>query len=83
MFEQWLRCNIFKGVFSDEVTVQIQPKEGKPSAFIVSRDQVVGEYDRAGQVRVRVYQEGSTSWAVLPTDNRTIIPVDESELVAP
>ena len=82
MFETWLKCNVFQGIFSDEIGVQVLPKQGEMSAFIVSRDSVQGNFNQAGKVRVKVYREGNTSWAVLPTENRTIIPVNDADLIS-
>jgi hypothetical protein len=81
MNENWLRCTVFSGVFSDEVAVQVTPKEGDHVAFIVARNQVVGDHNQTGKVRVRVYRKGQTAWAILPTENQAVIPVNESDLV--
>ena len=79
--DRWLRCKVFQGVFSDEVAVRVSPKEGDEIAFVVSRNEVVGDHDQPGKIRVRVYREGPIAWAVLPTENHMIIPVNDSDLV--
>jgi hypothetical protein len=83
MFEKWLRCRIFKGMFSDELAVQIMQK-GEPQEFsvFVPKDKVQGRIDAEGRVRVRVFHRGDVAWAVLPTENQTTVPVDESQLSA-
>lgn len=81
MSDMWLRCSVFQGVFSDEVAVAISPKEGDSVAFVVARSQVVGNPDQAGKVRVRLFRQGESVWAELPTENRTVIPVNEADLV--
>ena len=82
MFETWLRCNVFRGIFSDEVGVQISPKQGDVFAFIVSRDAVQGDYDQPGKLRVKAYCRGDTLWAVLPTEDQTVIPINDADLVS-
>ena len=80
-YDNWLRCLVFRGFFSDEVAVEVAPKSGERSSFIVSRDQVEGDPDQEGKVRVKVYRDGETAWAVLPTDNQTVIPVNDADLM--
>jgi hypothetical protein len=81
MFERYLRCWIFKGMFSDELAVRVASRNGD-AAFFVPRDLVKGTIDHEGKVRVRVYHQGQTAWAVLPDDMQTALPVDESQLLA-
>lgn len=83
MADGWLRCNIVKGMFSDELAiVYTLKKQGKEASFFVPKDQVVGAVDSQGKVKVRVFRQGNTSWAVLPTEYQDAIPVDEADLVS-
>ena len=81
MAEQWLRCSVLKGMFSDELAIVYEFKQngGKPekSSFFVPRDKVV---ESEGKVRVRVVRQGDTAWAILPTENQAMIPIDEADL---
>jgi len=82
MSERWLRCNIVKGMFSDEWAIVYRFKQqGKEASFFVPKDQVVGAVDSEGKVKVRVFRQGDTSWAVLPTEYQESIPVDEADLI--
>ena len=81
MSNGWLKCEIFKGMFSDEVAIRVAAKRGETSSYFVSKDQVEGPINGPGKVKVRVYRQGETSWAVLPTENAASIPVRESDLV--
>lgn len=83
MWEQWLRCRILKGMFSDELAVSYPPRAGTSVASVfVPRDYVEGKIDEEGKVRVKVFREGDTAWAVLPSPQRLMIAVDEADLLA-
>jgi hypothetical protein len=79
---KWLRCFVSKGMFSDELAVKTVPLKGEEISVFVPRDQVEGGLDQEGKVKVRVFHQGHTAWAVLPTENRATIPVREADLVA-
>ena len=81
MTESKLKCQIFKGMFSDEVAVRIHAITGEIS-FFVPRDSVQGDIETQGTVRVRVFKENGHSWAQLPTENQTTIAVDDAQLVS-
>lgn len=82
MFDAWLKCFVFKGMFSDELAVKVSELQGQEASFFVPKSLVRGDVDQEGKVKVRVYREGSTAWAVLPTENRAAIPVREADLVS-
>ncbi len=83
MSDGWLRCRIFKGMFSDELAIAYTSKrDGKEASFFVPKSQVVGDIDAPGKVKVRYFRQGNTAWAVLPTDYQTAIPVDDADLLA-
>ena len=82
MAQHWLRCDVRKGMFSDEKVVVIRTQTGEAASFFVPSERVEGPIDQEGRVRVRVFKENSRAWAVVPNENQTVVPVDESQLVA-
>jgi hypothetical protein len=78
MREQFLKCQVYKGMFSDELAIKVSSKRGDASFFVPKN--LVQESE--GRVKVRVYREGQTSWAVLPDENQTAVPVEEGDLLA-
>lgn len=81
MSERYLKCHVFKGMFSDELAVKVNSKQGGEPSFFVPKELVKGEVDREGSVRVRVFHKGQTAWAVIPDEQQTAVPVDEAELI--
>jgi hypothetical protein len=81
MNEQWLRCQLLKGMFSDEVAIKCMVR-GKEFSVFVPKDFVSGEVDQEGKVRVMVFQLAGTSWAVLPSAQKSIIPINDHDLVS-
>jgi hypothetical protein len=81
MTEQWLKCRVYKGMFSDELAVKVSSLKGNDTSVFVPKAAVEGVVDDEGKVRVRVFREGKTAWAVLPTETRTTIPVREADLM--
>lgn len=81
MFEQWLRCQLVQGMFSDEIVVvyPLSPAT-QVNSFFVPKSYVQGEEKEIGKVRVRVIRQDNTTWAVLPTENQETIPVSEGDL---
>ena len=73
----WLHCKIMKGMFSDERIIKIL-RTGM--TFFVHRDQVQGDIDRDGKVRVYLLKRDNCFWAILPTEDVTIIQVESDEL---
>lgn len=79
MSEKWLKCSIYKGMFSDERAIKCQQTMGSFSVF-VPQETVRGEINQEGAVKVSVFQKGGTTWAVLPSSYEPMIPVCESQL---
>lgn len=79
MSEKWLRCSIFKGMFSNEVAIRCKKTIGSFSTF-VPRDVVRGDVDQDGTVKVMVFRKNDTAWAVLPSPDKATIPICESQL---
>lgn len=78
--EQWLECQLDKGMFSDEMAVTY-PAKGTPqkSVFVSSRD-VKGQPGQPGRVRVRIIRRGAELLAVLPSSCQDIVWISEREL---
>ena len=81
MTDSKLKCQIFKGMCSDELAVRVHAIAGEVS-FFVPRDSVQGDVETQGTVRVRVFKENGHAWAQLPDETQTTIAVDEAQLVA-
>jgi hypothetical protein len=73
---KWLRCNVSKGMFSDERVIKISGDR----SFFVHRDQTKEIEGDKGRVRVRVLRKGSAVWAIIPTEDATAIEVKKEEL---
>jgi hypothetical protein len=84
MWEQWLRCRVVKGMFSDELAITYQPRGATSATSVfVPKDLVLGEIDNEGKVKVMVFRQENIAWAVLPSAQQTVIPIDEADLTAP
>ncbi|HSZ59319.1 MAG TPA: hypothetical protein VK797_26995 [Tepidisphaeraceae bacterium] len=83
MWEQWLRCRIVKGMFSDELAITYLPRGAtNATSVFVPKDFVNGDINQEGKVKVMVFREGDSAWAVLPSAQKMVIPVDEADLIA-
>ena len=86
MVQQWLRCRVVKGMFSDELAITYPPRGATSvTSVFVPRDMVHSEVDKEGKdgegkVKVMVFREDNSAWAVLPSDQQQVIPIDESDL---
>lgn len=81
MNERWLRCTVQDGMFSDEFAVTYRPanRAAAEYSFFVPRSTVRPE---EGRVKVRVFQQGPVAWAVFPNEMQSLVPIDESDLIA-
>jgi hypothetical protein len=84
MIEQWLLCEIFKGMFSDELAIKYLPVGStNPVSVFVPKNLVEGDINLGkGKVLVSVFSRGENKWAVLPSSQRTEIPVKDSDLAS-
>jgi hypothetical protein len=83
MSEKWLRCRVYKGMFSDELAIRYVSRDGNcPVAVFVPKGLVEGKIDEEGRVKVTAFHQGNSAWAVLPSDQQLVIPVDDADLVA-
>jgi hypothetical protein len=86
MAPQWLKCDIQKGMFSDEVAVTCPTRgseRGKHVSVFVPRGQVRGDVGQKGRVRVQCFERDDVLWCVLPAENQPVISVNQDDLVAP
>lgn len=82
MEDAWLRCKVFKGMFSDEVAIKYWLKGGDSRSVFVPRSSVTGDLETDGLVKVQVFRKGEDSFAVLPTEYRDDILVRDEDLVS-
>ena len=80
--EEWLECQLDKGMFSDEIAVTY-PAVGKmQKSVFVSKAEVRGTAGQRGKVRVRVVRRNNDVIAVLPTEYQDIVFISEQEISA-
>ena len=78
-----LKCRVLKGMFSSERAVVVSLPNGRKSSAFVPSSEVRGDLNCDGDVCVDVFRDGGVVWAVLPTDYRETVPVQENDLVSP
>ena len=79
MGERQLKCEVSKGMFSNEVVVNYLRGGQKVSVF-VPKDMVT-QTGQGATVRVRVYPAGDGLCAVLPTEDQLLIFVRAEDLI--
>jgi hypothetical protein len=77
MRDHWLTCNVLKGMFSDELAVEYHD-----ASFFISKRFIETTAAGTARVRVRVFRDVDKTWAVLPTEDRATISVEQKDLVA-
>lgn len=73
-------CQFSKGMFSDEVVVLLQVM-GKEISYFVPKDALKPESADRGKLKVEILRGERQSWAVIPNELRTTIPVTDRDLV--
>ena len=81
MSEQWLRCVVAEGVFSDESVIVLTTLAGEKVSAFVPSDAVERIDEQAGRVKVRVFEDKGKRWAVLPDATSTLITIADEDLV--
>jgi hypothetical protein len=79
MLQRQLKCEVTKGMFSDERAVTFMSRAGEVSVF-VPKD-VVHENNGSSTVNVRAYQLEKAWLAILPTEDALAVYVDENAIV--
>ncbi len=74
---KWLKCEITKGMFSDEFTIIVHARGGERISVFVPKSAADEEGKRV-TVRVDKSREGAFAW--LPHEHQSVIPVQESDL---
>lgn len=84
MQEKWLKCRVGPGMFSDESAVTVNSVAALAtelrSLFVAEEYVRPDRLSDEGHVRVRVFQRGTTWWAVLPNEEQEAIPVRSADL---
>lgn len=75
---RWLKCQVTKGMFSDELTVTVCTRSGEKVAVFVPKD---AAEVREGRVKVRVAEQAGGSIALLPDEHQSIVEVHRSDLM--
>lgn len=70
---RWLRCQLDKGMFSDEMAVTYPPQGEWQKSVFVDRNAVQGGAGDVGKVRVTVMRRNGSIIAVLPSPNRDMV----------
>lgn len=78
--ESWLKCTVHKGMFSDELVVEVRTQRNTSESFIVPRDKVEGEVGGEGKVHVWSFEDDGKPWAVFPDPHREVVPVRPGDL---
>lgn len=75
---QWLKCQVTKGMFSDELTVTVSTRNGERVAVFVPKD--AAEL-KNGRVRVRVAEHAGRPIALLPDEHQSVVEIRESDVI--
>lgn len=80
MTQQWLKCKVSKGLFSDERLITVEIKGNRSVDEFVPADQTRGG-DRDGRVRVSIGTINGVLWAVLPAVYSESVPINPTQLM--
>lgn len=80
--EKMLKCQILKGMFSNERVVSVKLSDGSSTSVFVPSDKVKGGIGTKGSVKVNVFNDEGLPWAVLPTEYKDIVPVNIEDVFA-
>ncbi len=68
--KRWIPCEVYPGMFSDELVVEIDDR-----SFFVGRDAVRRHEGNRGEVLVTIVDANGGTWAVIPTTTRETVPL--------
>ena len=74
---KWLKCEIDKGMFSDEVTVTIRISSGEAIAVFVPKQ--AADHQK-NLVRVDAFEQQDNTIAVLPDEHHSVVDVSAADL---
>lgn len=80
MSSKELKCNITKGMFSDERGVTLRDTSGRQVSVFVPKP-CVSKDNGEGTVKVRAFRDNQQTWAVLPTEDSLLVRVNDSDLM--
>lgn len=75
---KWLRCEVSKGMFSDERVVAVRTRNEGQREFFVPQDEV---REDTPAVRVKAYVYDGGLWALIPTCQPEPVPIHDSDLL--
>lgn len=79
--EQWLRCKVDRGMFSDEVAVTYPPVTPWQKSVFVPRSCVrSSKSDELDEVLVKVLTRNGRQFAVLPSSQQDVVRVEGADL---
>ncbi len=78
--QRWLKCNLERGMFSDEMVVTYPATGTEITTVFVPSSDVRGRAGETGKVRVMVAKRGAETLAILPTSYRDSVAVSEHDL---
>ncbi len=76
METQWMKCKVYKSMFSNERVIELEDRD-----FVVPADKVKGEPGGSGQVEVKVFSRPDGTWAEIPSGNSTSVPIKDPDLL--
>lgn len=80
MTQQWLKCSVSEGMFSNERVISVDVRGGGIQDEFVPADTVEGQGED-GLVKVNVFIRDDGRWAVLPTCYSETIPIERRQLI--
>ena len=67
--QAWITCNVYDGMFSDELVVELGDR-----SFFVKSSSVRNRASDRGEIRVTIVEADGRWWAVMPTNtNETVL----------
>lgn len=78
----WLRCQVDRGMFSDEVVVSYPPSATQDSqkSVFVPRSFVREDGLGLGEVMVKIAVQDGATYALLPTQEYDVVKAEEADL---
>jgi hypothetical protein len=80
MAQQWLKCRVSEGMFSNERVIVFRGKGNDSIEEFVPADMVEVREGQEGRVRVFIVTRDDGPWAILPTPYSKTVPIDKEQL---
>lgn len=79
----WLKCQLKKGMFSNEFVVCYPPTGSCVASSFVPKEFVKGRAGKPGKVRVLSrFERGEGVWVTLPTEDQLVIKVHAADVTS-